>query len=56
MTGVPNKKEAQEYQGSILGERRHQKDAKWLENFQRVFEYKEEQGEVEITPENIKKI
>ena len=28
----------------------------WLKNFKRDFEYKDEQGEVEITPEKIKKI
>ena len=32
------------------------KDAEWLENFGRDFEYKEKQEEVEITPETIKKI
>ena len=53
MTEIPNKKEAQEFLGNIWGERKeHQKVAKWL----RDFEYKEEQEEVEITPENIKKI
>ena len=31
------------------------KDVEWLENFKRDFEYNEEQ-EVEITPEKIKKI
>ena len=54
-TEVPNKKEAQKFWGSIWGERKeHQKDAKWLENFKRDFEYKEEQEEVETTPEKIK--
>ena len=43
--------------GSIWGERKeHWKDAEWLKNFKRDFEYKEEQEEVEITPEKMKKI
>ena len=43
--------------GNVWGERKeHRKDAEWLENFKRDFEYKEEQAEVEITPENIKNI
>ena len=41
----------------MWGERKeHQKDAKWLKNFKKDFEYKEEQQEVEITPEKIKKM
>ena len=56
-TEVPDKKEAQEFCGSIWGERKEDgKDAEWLENFTRDFEYKKEQEEVEITPEKIKKI
>ena len=56
-TEVPDKKEAQEFWGSIWGERKdHEKDAEWLENFKRYFEYKEEQEKGEITPEKIKKI
>ena len=43
--------------GSIWGERKeHQEDPKWFENFKRDVEYKEEQEEVEITTEKIKKI
>ena len=54
-TEVPDEKEAQEFWGSIWGERQeHQKDVEWLKNFKRDFEYKEEQEEVEITPEKIK--
>ena len=54
---VPDKKEAQKFWGSIWGERKEdRKDAECLENFKRDFEYKEEQEEVEITPEMIKKI
>ena len=57
MIEVPDKKEAQEFGGSIWGERKeHQKDVKWLKNFKRDFVYKEEQEEVEITAEKIKKI
>ena len=56
-TKVPDKKEAQEFWGSIWGERKEQrKDVDWLKNFKRHFEYKEKQEEVEITPEKIKKI
>ena len=56
-TEVPGNKEAQAFWGSIWGGRKeHQKDAEWLKNFKRDFEYKEEQEEVEITPEKIKKI
>ena len=56
-TEVPNKKEAQEFWGSIWGERKeHRKDAEWLKNFKRDFEYKEEQEEIEISPVKIKKI
>ena len=47
MTEVPDKKEAQEFWGSIWRERKkHQKDAEWSENFKRNFE----------TPEKILKI
>ena len=43
--------------GSIWGKRKeHRKDAEWLKNFKRDFEHNEEQKEVEITPEKIKKI
>ena len=36
---VPDKKEAQEFWGSIWGERReHRKDTEWLENFKRDFQ------------------
>ena len=46
-TDVPDKKEAQEFGESIWGERKeHRKDVKWLKNFNRYFEYKEEQEEV----------
>ena len=45
--------EAHKFWGSIWGERKHRKDAEWLKNF-KDFEYKEEQEEVEITPEKIK--
>ena len=54
-TEVPDKKEAQEFWGSIWGERKeHWKDAKWLKIFNRDFEYNEEQEEVEITPEKLR--
>ena len=54
---VSDKKELLEFCGSIRGERKeHQKDAEWLENIKRDFEYKEVQKKVEITPEKIKKI
>ena len=56
MTEVPYKKEAKEFWRSIWEERKHRKDAEWLENSQKDFEYKEEQKEVEIAPEKIKKI
>ena len=57
MTEVPDKKEAQEFWGNIWGERKeHQKDANWLKNFKKDFEYKEVQEGVEITSEKIKKI
>ena len=40
---VPDKKKPQKFWGSIWEERKeHRKDAKWLENFKRYFEYKEE--------------
>ena len=56
-TEVPDKKEAQEFWGNIRGERKeHRKDAEWLKNFKRDFEHKDEQEELEITPEKIKKI
>ena len=56
-TEIHDRKEAQEFWGSICGERKeHQKDVEWLEHFKGAFEYKEEQEEVEITPETIKKI
>ena len=36
-TQVPDKKEAQEFWGSIWGERKeHRKDAEWLKNFKRL--------------------
>ena len=55
-TEIPHKKETQEFWKSIWGERKeHPKDAEWLENFERDYEYKEEQEEVQITPEKIKK-
>ena len=54
---VPDKKEAYEFLGSIWGEiKEHRKDVEWLKNFKRDFEFEEEQEEVEITPEKIKKI
>ena len=54
---VPDKKEAQEFSGSIWGERKERrKDTEWLESFKRDFEYKVEQEEVEIITEKIKKI
>ena len=57
MTEISDKKVLKEFWGSIKGERKEPwKDAEWLENFQRDFEYKEEQEEVEIAPEKIKKI
>ena len=57
ITEVLDKKETQEFLGNVWGEsKEHQKDAKWLENFKREFEYKEEQEQVKITPEKIKKI
>ena len=37
-------------------EKKPWKDAEWLENLERDFEYKEKQEEVEITRETIKKI
>ena len=41
---VSDKKELLEFCGSIRGERKeHQKDAEWLENIKRDFEYKEVQ-------------
>ena len=46
MADVPDKKEAQELW----------KDVEWLENFKKDFENKEEQEEVEVTQEKIKKI
>ena len=55
-TEVPDKKDKQKFWKGIWGKRKeHQKDAEWLENLKRDFEYKEEQ-EVEITPKKIKKI
>ena len=43
MTEVPDKKEAQDFLGSIWGERQeHRKDAEWLKNFKRDFEYKDD--------------
>ena len=43
--------------GSIWGERKeHQKDVEWLEHLKGDFEYKEEQEDVELTPEKIMKI
>ena len=57
MKEAPNKKDTQEFWGSIWGERKeHWKDAGWLKSFKRDFEYKEGQEKVEITPEKIKKI
>ena len=57
ITEIPDKKETQEFQGNIQGKRKeHQKDAEWIKNFKRDFKYKEEQEEVESTPEKIKKI
>ena len=51
MTEVFDKKEAQEFWRNIWGEiKEHWKEAEWLKNFKRDFEYKEEQEEVEITP------
>ena len=56
-TEVPDKKEAQEFWRNIWGKRKEsQKNAKWLKNFKREFEYKEKQEEVGITAEKIKKI
>ena len=56
-TEVPDKKKAQEFWGTIWGERKeHRKDAEWLENLKRDFKCKEEQEEVEITQEKIKKV
>ena len=52
-TEFPDKKETQIFWGSIWGERKgHQKDAEWLENS----EFKEEQEQVEITQEKIRKM
>ena len=34
----------------------HQKDVEWLEHLKGDFEYKEEQEDVELTPEKIMKI
>ena len=57
MTEVPDKKEEHKFWGSIWGERKEQwKDAEWLNNFKRHFEYKEEQQQVETMPQKIKKI
>ena len=43
--------------GEYLGERKEdRKDAKWLKNSKRDFEYKEKQEEIEISPEKIKKM
>ena len=54
---VPDKKEVQEFLGSVWGERKeHWKDTEWLENFKKDIEYKEEQEEIELTPGKIKKI
>ena len=56
-TEVYDKKEAQAFWRSIWRERKeHWKDAEWLTNFKRDFEYKAEQKEVEITPKKNKKI
>ena len=56
-TEVPDKNEAQEFWGNIWGERKeHRKDAAWLKNSKRDFEFKDKQEGVEITPENIEKI
>ena len=40
----------------MRGKKEHRKDSKWLKNFKRDFEYKEEQEELGITPEKIEKI
>ena len=54
---VPDKKKNQEFRTSICREtKEHWKDAEWLENFKKDFEYIEEQEEVEITLEKSKKI
>ena len=43
MPEVPDKEEAHEFWGSILGERKEHLNAEWLKNFKRDFECKEEQ-------------
>ena len=53
-TEVSDKKETG-ILGSIWGERKEQKYTEWLENFKKDFEYEEEQEEVDIIPEKIKK-
>ena len=55
MTEIHDRKVAQEFWGSICGERKEHQKVEWLEHFKGAFEYKEEE-EVEITPETIKKI
>ena len=56
MTEDPDKKEAQEFWGSIWGEKkRHCRGGKWLKIFKSDLKCKEEHKEIEITQRILKR-